>query len=349
MSLVTRLRRDYFGSPLDALVSLVCLALLVWLLPPVLRWAVIDATWSGASRADCAPGGACWALVRQRWDQFVYGFYPASERWRPNLLAVWLLAILAAAMTARLPAKRRVMALLMAPYPFAAGFLLVGGFAGLPLVETREWGGLMLTLVMTLGAGLIAFPLGILLALGRRSKLGFIRGLAIVFIEFWRGVPILAVIFLASILLPLIMPQGVTVDRLVRAVVGLGLVIAAYMAEVVRGGLQAVPDGQAEAAKALGLSYWRSMGLVVLPQALRVAIPGLANETIALVKNTTLVLIVSLFGLLGIVQAALADPKWIGLTSEAYAFAGLVFWLICFAISRSSLALEKRLRLTRRG
>ena len=221
------------------------------------------------------------------------------------------------------------------------GIWLLGGGFGLPLVETREWGGLMLTIFISIYAGLIAIPLGILLALGRQSELPVIRMISVIFIEFWRGVPIVAVIFLASILLPLIMPAGVGVDRLARAVIGLGLVIAAYMAEAVRGGLQAVPEGQHEAATALGLGYWRATAFIVLPQAIRIALPAMTNEFIALVKNTTLVLIVSILDLLGIAQAALADPNWVGMNKEAYAFAGVIYWLGCFGLSRVGLALER--------
>ena len=212
------------------------------------------------------------------------------------------------------------------------------------IVETREWGGLMLTLFLAIYAGLIAIPLGILLALGRRSRLPLIRFASVVFIEFWRGVPIITVIFLASLLLPLIMPTGFDVDRLARAVIGLAFVIAAYMAEAVRGGLQALPDGQAEAAQALGLGYWRIKRLIVLPQALRIALPAMTNEFIALFKNTTLVLIVSIFDLLGIAQAALADPAWVGMNMEAYVFAGAIYWFACFGLSQWSRSREKRLQ-----
>jgi general L-amino acid transport system permease protein len=225
--------------------------------------------------------------------------------------------------------------------PPVAVLLLYGGF-GLPVVETRDWGGLMLTVFIAVYAGLMAVPLGILLALGRQSRLPVIRMLSILFIEFWRGVPIIAVIFLASLLLPLIVPAGIGVDRLARAIIGLALVIAAYMAEAVRGGLQAIPKGQYEAATALGLRYPVATALIVLPQALRIALPAMTNEFIALVKNTSLVLIVSILDLLGVAQAALADPAWVGMTMEAYVFAGAIYWLICFGLSRASLALERR-------
>ena len=223
-------------------------------------------------------------------------------------------------------------------------WLRSGGF-GLRHVETREWGGLMLTLFISIYSSLIAIPLGIIFALGRQSELRIIRLISVIFIEFWRGVPIIAVIFLASLLLPLILPGGIGIDRLARAVIGLGFVIAAYMAEAVRGGLQALPKGQREAATALGLNYWKATGLIVLPQALRISLPAMTNEFIALIKNTTLVLVVSILDLLGIAQASLADPNWVGMNMEAYAFSGAIYWLICFALSRWSRSLEKKRRL----
>jgi general L-amino acid transport system permease protein len=270
----------------------------------------------------------------------MYGLYPALERWRVDLAGIILVAGIAALSWKALPYRRAVAvaALLILP---PLGIWLLGGGFGLKGVETREWGGLMLTIFISLYAGLIAIPLGILLALGRRSKLPIIRMIAIIFIEFWRGVPIVAVIFLASLLLPLIMPSGIGIDRLARAVIGLGLVVAAYMAEAVRGGLQALPEGQQEAATALGLGYWRATRLIILPQAIRIALPAMTNEFISLIKSTTLVLIVSILDLLGIAQAALADPSWVGMNKEAYAFAGVLYWLGCFGLSQVGLAIER--------
>jgi general L-amino acid transport system permease protein len=336
-------RRRLFASPANAVTTLLCAAFLAWVLPPLIRWAIVDATWTGETREACAAGGACWVFVRQRIGQFTYGFYPADQIWRVNLAGALVAALLAPLFLPRFPAKRMLGLVAVVVLPPVVLWLLLGGSLGLPYVETRVWGGLMLTAFMSLYGALISVPLGILLALGRQSELPVVRTIAVIFIEFWRGVPIIAVIFLASVLLPLIVPVGIDVDRVLRALIGLALVIAAYMAEVVRGGLQAIPAGQYEAARALGLGYWRMTGLVVLPQALRIVIPGLVNEFISLIKNTTLVLIVSLFDLLGIVQAALADPKWVGLNMAAYVFAGVVFWLVCWAISRWSLGLERRL------
>lgn len=334
------IREKLFATPLDAVITLV-LGYLLWrAFVPVIEWMLLDANFAGTTRADCTAPGACWVFVKARFGQFMYGLYPPSERWRVDLAGLILVAVVALLSWRALPGRRLLAVVALLVLPPLGVFLLAGGF-GLPFVETRQWGGLMLTIFIALYAGLIAIPLGILLALGRQSELPVIRMLSVIFIEFWRGVPIVAVIFLASILLPLIMPAGVGVDRLARAVIGLGLVIAAYMAEAVRGGLQALPEGQHEAATALGLGYWRATGLIVLPQALRIALPAMTNEFIALVKNTTLVLIVSILDLLGIAQAALADPSWVGMNKEAYAFAGVIYWLGCFALSRLGLVLER--------
>ena len=342
-----RFARSLFGTPLDAAITLACAALLAWAAIPLLRWLVLDATFSGTTRDDCTGAGACWVFVRARFGQFMYGFYPQAERWRVDMAGALLVAVTAFLAWPDLPGKRPLGLAALIVGPPLGVWLLHGGW-GLRVVETREWGGLMLTVFLSVYGALLALPLGIVLALGRQSRLPVIRLVATIVIEFWRGVPIIAVLFLASLLLPLILPDGAGIDRLARAVIGLGLCIAAYMAEAVRGGLQALPPGQAEAAAALGLGYWRTTGLVILPQALRISLPALTNEFIALVKNTSLVLIVSIFDLLGIAQAALADPAWVGKTWEAYAFAGVIYWLICFGLSRWSLAVERRGRRGRR-
>lgn len=333
------LAKGLFGTPLDAAITILCAALLVWAAVPLLRWLVLDATFAGTTRADCTGTGACWVFIRARFSQFMYGFYPADQRWRVDLAGILFVAVSALLAWPGLPRRRLAALGALLVLPPLGIWLLYGGF-GLRVVETREWGGLMLTTFLSVYAAIIAVPLGILLALGRASRLPIIRLIATIFIEFWRGVPIIAVIFLASLLLPLILPNGAGIDRLARAVIGLGLCIAAYMAEAVRGGLQAIPPGQAEAASALGLGYWRTTALIVLPQGLRISLPALTNEFIALVKNTSLVLIVSIFDLLGIAQAALADPAWVGKTWEAYAFAGAIYWLACFGLSRWSRRVE---------
>jgi general L-amino acid transport system permease protein len=337
-------RERLFATPFTGFTSVVLMVLIAWIAVPLIRWAVIDATWIGSTRADCAPGGACWVFIRARFGQFMYGLYPVDQRWRVDIAGIAFVLGIASVVLgpARLRLKLGLAMLVILP-PLGI-WLLSGGF-GLAYVETREWGGLMLTLFISIYASLIAIPLGVLFALGRQSELRIVRLISVIFIEFWRGVPIIAVIFLASLLLPLILPGGIGIDRLARAVIGLGFVIAAYMAEAVRGGLQALPKGQREAATALGLNYWKATGLIVLPQALRISLPAMTNEFIALIKNTTLVLVVSILDLLGIAQASLADPNWVGMNMEAYAFSGAIYWLICFALSRWSRSLEKRRRL----
>jgi general L-amino acid transport system permease protein len=338
------IRRNLFSTPWSALLTVTAFYLLYVTVPPVLDWALLSADWKGDSREACTSGGACWVFVRVRLYQFMYGFYPESEMWRVNT-AFLLLAVLALPLFVRRFRWKGILGgLLLLVYPVVALQLFLGGGFGLEPVETARWGGLMLTLILA-GVGIVAaLPLGILLALGRRSQLPVLRALSIGFIEFWRGVPLITVLFMSSVMLPLFLPEGVSFDKLLRALIGIVLFQSAYMAEVVRGGLQAIPKGQYEAAQALGLGYWRTMGLVILPQALRLVIPGIVNTFIALFKDTSLVLIIGLFDLLAIVQSAFADPNWLGYSVEGYVFAGLIFWMFCFGMSRYSQALEQRLR-----
>jgi general L-amino acid transport system permease protein len=337
-------RENLFNSPFNTVLTLACLWLLWQTVPPFLNWAIFDATWEGTSREACAAvQGACWTFVKVRFDQFMYGFYPPPERWRVNLA---FLILVIAAIPLFLPGFRHKVALaagLLFVYPVIAYYLFHGGILGLRVVETSLWGGLFLTLVIA-GVGIVSsLPIGIVLALGRRSDMPVVRMLCVGFIELIRAVPLITVLFMASVMLPLFLPTGVNFDKLLRALVGVALFSSAYMAEVVRGGLQAIPNGQYEAAKALGLSYWKIMGLIVLPQALRIVIPGIVNTFIGLFKDTTLVLIIGLFDLLGMVQAALTDAAWLGFALEGYVFAGFMFWIFCFAMSRYSMRLERRL------
>ncbi len=338
------LHQNLFSSPLNTVVTILALYVLYIWLPPAFSWLFLDASWRGETRADCTGDGACWVFVRARLGQFLYGFYPEAERWRVNAAFGLLVVAATPLFFTRFRHKRWIALFLVFVYPVAAWYLFVGGAFGLPVVETRLWGGLMLTLIIA-GVGMVAsLPFGIVLALGRQSEMPVIRALCVAFIELWRGVPLITVLFMASVMLPLFLPEGVNFDKLLRALIGVTLFQSAYMAEVVRGGLQAIPKGQYEAAAALGLGYWRMMGLVVLPQALKHVIPGIVNTFIALFKDTTLVLIIGLFDLLGIVQAAATDPKWLGYAVEGYLFAGFGFWVFCFGISRYSQYLERRLQ-----
>ncbi len=335
-------RKHLFHGPLSTLSTLLLAYLAVVLLGPLIQWAFIDANWVGDSREACTAGGACWVFIEQRLGQFLYGFYPGDQTWRLNLSFVLLLGLILWLAIPKLPAKTWVAGFTLLVYPFIA-FLLLRGGLGLEPVETHKWGGLSLTLVLAVVGIVASLPLGILLALGRRSDMPIVRTLSVIYIEVWRGVPLITVLFMASVMLPLFLPEGVNFDKLLRALIGIALFQAAYMAEVVRGGLQAIPKGQYEAADALGLGYWQKMILIILPQALKLMIPALVNTIIDLFKDTSLVLIIGLFDLLSIVQAATNDPKWIGYATEGYVFVALTYWIFCFSMSRYSLYLEKRL------
>jgi general L-amino acid transport system permease protein len=277
--------------------------------------------------------------------QFVYGRYPIDQRWRVDLVFFLFAAGLVPMAIPRVPFKRQNVIYLLVVFPIAAFILLVGGFFGLPEVETALWGGLMLTLVVAVVGMVASLPLGVLLALGRRSKMPVIRFLSITFIEFWRGVPLITVLFMSSVMLPLFLPAGVNFDKLLRALIGVALFSSAYMAEVVRGGLQAIPRGQYEGAMALGLSYWQRMRMIILPQALKLVIPGIVNSFISLFKDTSLILIIGLFDLLGIIQLNFSDANWAShqIPETGYVFAGFVFWMFCFGMSRYSQFMERRL------
>jgi general L-amino acid transport system permease protein len=341
------LRANLFSSVTNTILTIIGIAFVFWTIPPIFDWAVVHAVWSGQDRDACTvPGaGACWAFVRAKFAQFMYGRYPIDERWRVDLTGLLLLIGLIPMAIPRVPYKRQNAFYLLVVFPVLAFLLLVGGYFGLRRVETQLWGGLLVTLVVAITGIVASMPLGVLLALGRRSKLPIIRFFSIVFIEFWRGVPLITVLFMSSVMLPIFLPPGVNFDKLLRALIGVALFSSAYMAEVVRGGLQAIPKGQYEAAQAMGLSYWKTMRLIILPQALKIVIPGIVNSFISLFKDTSLVLIIGLFDLLGIVQLNFADANWASPATPAtgYVFAAFVFWLFCFSMSRYSIYTERRL------
>jgi general L-amino acid transport system permease protein len=336
------------GNAVLTVLGVIGLAALAW---PTLRFLLIDAVWRGSERTDCLPEtvgrnvGACWPFIAAKFDQLMFGFYPADKRWRVGLVYELAALLLAPLLIPPAPYKRLNAILFFGVFPIVAGILLAGGLLGLTGVETRLWGGLMVTLVISFTGIVGSLPLGILLALGRRSDLPVVRSASVLFIEFWRGVPLITVLFFATYMLPLFLPSNWKIDGLVRVLIGVILFSAAYLAEVVRAGLQAIPRGQFEGAMALGLGYWRMMGLVILPQALRLVIPGLVNSFIALFKDTTLVLIVAIFDLLGQLRAAFADPNWATPVTlfTGFAFAGMIYFVVSFAMSRYALYTEKRL------
>lgn len=337
------LRTNLFSSVANTALTIIAVYLLYLAIPPVIDWAFIDADWVGASREDCTSGGACWVFILARLNQFIYGFYPEPQQWRVNLAFGLLIALFLPLFVRNFPNKAWLGSFLLFGYPIIAFVLFHGGILDLPLVTTDQWGGLMLTLIISAVGMVASLPIGILLALGRRSEMPIVRAFSVAFIELWRGVPLITVLFMSSVMLPLFLPEGVSFDKLLRALIGITLFESAYMAEVVRGGLQAIPSGQYEAAKALGLNFWKSMSLIVLPQALKLVIPGIVNTLIALFKDTTLVIIIGLFDILGAVESAIKDPSWLGYAVEGYVFAALIFWIFCYGMSRYSQGLERKL------
>lgn len=341
------MQANLFSSVSNTLLTLLGAYLIYLIVPSVLDWALFSATFTGDGREACIRdgAGACWPFIDAKMDQFIYGRYPLEERWRVDWTFFLGVAGLIPMLIPSVPYKLWNALYLLVPYPVIAFLLLTGGTFGLVEVETSFWGGMLVTLVVAITGIVASLPLGILLALGRRSEMPVIRMLCIGFIEVWRGVPLITVLFMASVMLPLFLPEGVTFDKLLRCLVAVALFSSAYMAEVVRGGLQAVPRGQYEGAQALGLNYWKMMVFIILPQALKTVIPGIVNSFIALFKDTTLVLIIGLFDFLGIIQLNFTDPEWSTPQTAitGYVFAAMIYFVICSGMSQYSRYMERRL------
>ncbi len=409
---VAWIRTNLFPNVSQSILTLVCLYVLYLIIPPTIRFLLIDAQWAGDGRAACATTvqggtqpdgwfGACWAYVGAYGNQFIYGRYPDAEEWRVNITGVLFFGGLVPLLMPSAPFKRENLIFMTVIFPIVALILLTGGhfntgrlivptlivavlalavtfifakgsdsdprpgmitvglgFAGfiavllilgidfgLVHVPTTVWGGLLVTLVIAVTGIAASLPLGILLALGRRSNMPIVRFFSIFFIEFWRGVPLITVLFMSSVMLPLFLPEGVTFDKLLRALIGVALFASAYMAEVVRGGLQALPKGQYEGAMALGLSWSQMTRMIILPQALKLVIPGIVNTFIGLFKDTTLVLIIGLFDFLGSIQSSYSDPTWSSPVQSmtGYTFAAIVYFLFCYSMSRYSMFMERQL------
>ena len=339
IGLIHWLRENLFSSPLNSALTLLGIAFILWVIPPFIKWSIIDANFAGTTRADCTGDGACWVFVHAKLNMFMYGFYPQVERWRVNLAYGLFFVVIASFKFLKAASPKIIVSTI---YFIIAFILIRGGYFGLEQIDTNKWGGLMLTIVVASVGIICSFPIGIILAFGRASKLPIIRSVTVTYIEFIRGVPLITILFMSSVILPLFFPEGVTFDKLLRALIGITLFQAAYIAEVIRGGLQSIPSGQFEAADAVGLSYWQKMLLVILPQALKVAIPNLVGSFIALFQDTTLVLIIGLFDLLAMVQLTGSDSHWLGFETEGYVFVTLIFWAFCYGMSVYSKSLEKR-------
>jgi general L-amino acid transport system permease protein len=346
------IRENLISGPMNIALTILSILLIVWIFPPLIKFLFIDAVWSGSNRDACTitpqrpEVGACWAFVRDRFSYFVYGSYPISQRWRVDIFfsmlavgIVWL---------AWLKAPRRDIGSIyfFVVVPIASFILLRGlPLIGLPLVDTNYWGGILVSVVVATVGIVFSLPIGVLLALGRRSAMPAVRLMSVIFIEFVRGVPLITVLFMASVMLPLFVPDSWSPDKLLRALVGVAMFSAAYMAEVVRAGLQAIPKGQYEGAQAVGLGYWQMMRLIILPQALRITIPNIVNNYISLFKDTTLVFIVGIFDLLKTIEAARIDPVWAAPSTSptGYAFAAIFYFTCCYLMSRYAKNMEARL------
>jgi general L-amino acid transport system permease protein len=339
--------RQSVSTPLNVLITVAILYWLARMIPPFFDWAVLAAVWSGSSSRDCVNvDAACWLFIQLRFQQILYGFYPVSEHWRVSVCAATGLAGL---ILLNLPLVRNKVFMSFALtilFPIFAGIMLHGGILGLRPVATSQWGGLLLTLVVAIWTIASALPLGLALALARRSTMPVVSNLAILYTDIIRGLPLVGLLFLAIVLFPLFVPPGIEINALIRTLIAFSLFNAANMAEVIRGGLQSVPRGQSEAAAALGLGHWQSMAMIVIPLAMRAALPGIVNVSLAIMKETTIILMAGMFDFLGVLQASIIDPEWLigdQIRQTAYFFAGLVFFVICFTLSRYSAYIERKL------
>jgi len=335
----------------NAVLTLLIIFIIIKSIPPIMSWFVLDANIAGDTKEACTGSGACWTYIKIWLRRFVYGMYPNELQWRINISFVLLIALAFVGYFATEKLKKFLTLYYVVIYPIIAFiliyYLISGGAFGLVWVETGAWGGLSLTFIVSFFCLIFCFPLGMFLALGRRSVLPTVRYISIGFIEFWRGVPLITVLFMSSVMFPMFLPEDFFMDKLVRVIIAISLFEAAYVAEVIRGGLQALPRGQYDAAKSLGMGYWKMHIFVILPQALKLVIPGIANTFLALVKDTPLIFVVGLLELVGMLNLAKTNPKWLGFAMEGYVFAAIIFWIICYAMSRYSQNLELKYKTER--
>ncbi len=336
------MRTQLFSSPVNSLLTILSVWLLLAIVPGMVEWAILKANISASTAQECRGiGGACWAFIVEKHRLILFGLYPYDEQWRPLIATGLLLGTIVFSGFSRF--WNLWLVLIWTVVLIAVAVLMWGGIFGLTYVENSLWGGLPLTLILSTFGIAFAFPIGVVLALGRRSHMPAIKALCVVYIELIRGVPLISLLFMSSVMLPLFLPEGLTIDKLLRAQIAIVMFAAAYIAETVRGGLQAIPKGQLEGAESLGLNYWQQMRLVVLPQALKIVIPPLVGIFIAMFKDTSLVVVIGIFDLTQSAKAALADQAWRGFSAELYFFIAMIYFVFCFSMSKYSQSLEKRL------
>lgn len=336
------MRANLFATPLNALLTALSVWLVLMFVPAVIDWAFLNASFTAQNAQECrAVSGACWAFIAEKHRLILFGLYPYDEQWRPLLVIFILTGTLIVSAVPRF--WKRSLGLLWIVSLTSVGILMWGGIFGLTYVENNRWGGLPLTLILATFGIAFAFPIGVMLALGRRSHMPAIKALCVVYIELIRGVPLISLLFMSSVMLPLFLPVDFSIDKLLRAQIAIIMFAAAYVAETVRGGLQAIPKGQIEGAESIGLTYWQQMSMIVLPQALKIVIPPLVGIFISLFKDTSLVVIIGIFDLTQAAKAALSDAAWRGFGVEVYVFISLIYFVYCFSMSKYSQALERRL------
>ena len=341
---LTWIKENLFATPAHSLTTILVLWLLLFMVPPVIEWLFVQANFTAIDGQQCHHSqGACWSFIQHKYRLILFGVYPFDEQWRPFFVTLLLIGLIV--YTAIPKAWNKTIVPIWMVVLTIAWLLMRGGFFSLSYIETSRWGGLPITLILSIFGILIATPLGVLLALGRRSEMPLIRTLSIAYIEIVRGVPFISLLFMASVMVPLFFPEGVSIDKLLRAQIAVIIYVSAYIAEVVRGGLQSIPKGQFEGAASLGLNYWQTMRLIILPQALKVAIPPLVSIFISIFKDTSLVVIIGIYDLTLSAKVALADPVWQGFSIEAYVFIGFIYFIFCYAMSRYSRFLENRAEL----
>ena len=351
IKILDSLNKNINTSNFNAALSVSIILLIMFALPPLLNWFIFDANIAGDTKEACTGGGACWVYIKVWFNRFMYGMYPNSEQWRINVTFIAVLLFMAVGFFA--PSRLRnylsfYYTILLPIISFILIYYIIsGGSFGLLWVETGAWGGLSLTFMVSFFSLIFCFPLGMMLALGRRSNLPVVKYSSLSFIEFWRGVPLITVLFMSAVMFPMFLPEGTYIDKLIRVVVAITLFEAAYTAEVIRGGLQALPRGQYDAAKSLGMGYWKMHIFVILPQALKLVIPGIANTFLALIKDTPLIFVVGLLEVVGMLNLAKTNPKWLGFSMEGYVFAGIIFWIICYSMSKYSQKLELKYKTDR--
>ena len=338
-------------SNFNAALTLIIIFIIIKAIPPSLSWMILDANISGDTKDACTGSGACWTYIKVWFRRFMYGMYPNEQHWRINTAFLLVIGMGTFGLFATEKMKKYLALYYVLIYPILAFliiyYLISGGYFGLEWIETGAWGGLSLTFIVSFFCLIFCFPLGMILALGRRSSLPAVRYVSIGYIEFWRGVPLITVLFMSSVMFPMFLPEDFFMDKLVRVIIAITLFEGAYCAEVIRGGLQSLPRGQYDAAKSLGMGYWKMHIFVILPQALKLVIPGICNTFLALVKDTPLIFVVGLAELAGMLALAKTNPKWLGFAMEGYIFAAIIFWIICYAMSKYSYNLEQKYKTDR--